>query len=186
MGGSVYNGGHNVWVCICTERVSTLLARPFASILNGRWAMGRGGDEGAGGVRLLLLLARRCLAGAPCQTHANERVAQRRPQLHAAAKDRGTRRPSLSSVTSDPLSMTRRVHTNMPPAPHQTPTPSPAKEPCHSPPPAPAHRPVARCPLPADDALARILSLAAPLLRPAWLGRSSSHSRSELASGQKR
>lgn len=62
------------------------------------------------------------------------------------AKDRGTRRPSLSSVTSDPLSMTRRVHTNMP-HPH----PTPAKEPCHSPPPAPPCPPPG-CPLPADDA----------------------------------
>lgn len=39
-----------------------------------------------GGFRLLLLLAWRCLAGAPCQTYANERITQRRPQLHAAGQ----------------------------------------------------------------------------------------------------
>lgn len=89
------------------------------------------------------------------------------------AKDRGTRRPSLSSVTSDPLSMTRRVHTNMPPRPSPDPHPIPRQRAVSLA--ATGPRPPPGCPLPADDALARRLSLAAPLLRPAWLGRSSSH-----------
>lgn len=71
------------------------------------------------------------------------------------AKDRGTRRPSLSSVTSDPLSMTRRVHTNMP---HPHPQPHPCQRAVSFAATSPPARPPLGCPLPADDALARRLS----------------------------
>lgn len=72
-----------------------------------------------GGFRLLLLLAWRCLAAKRMQMSASHKGAHSCTQ---SAKDRGTRRPSLSSVTSDPLSMTCRVHTNMPhPQPHPHP-----------------------------------------------------------------
>lgn len=89
----VYCSADNVWVCICIH-TGCLLARPFASILNraaplGLWYLPE-------------LLPNVCKWACP----------QWCPQLHAVGQRQRTRRPSLSSITPDPLSVTRHVHPN--------------------------------------------------------------------------
>lgn len=157
-----------VWVCACVYWLSTLLARPFASILSGCWCRGGcdevaiwggfdGGDGGAGvswggfgSFPSWPGAASRALPAKRMQMSASHKGAHSCTQ---PAKDGGTRRPSLSSVTSDPLSMTRRVHTNMPhPHPHSC---QGAMSLAATSPPTPT---TPGCPLPADDALARRLS----------------------------
>lgn len=89
-----------------------LLARPFASILNRAAPLGL--------CCLPELLPNVCKWACP----------QWCPQLHAVGQRQRTRRPSLSSVTPDPLSVTRHVHPNT--GPHQR-TMSPPSPDTHSP-----------------------------------------------------
>lgn len=84
-----------------------LLARPFASILNRATPLGL--------CCLPELLPNVCKWACP----------QWYPQLHTVGQRQRTRRSSLSSVTPDPLSVTRHVHPNIGPRQTTMPLPSP-------------------------------------------------------------